>query len=131
MPSARLPPVVLTDDERTMLQQWTRRRRTAQGTALRTRLILAASTGATNTAIAAKLGVVIPTVGKWRRRFLRQRLDGLLDEPRVGAPRAVCDERFAREVRPAAPRGRLGAPRAQDVRDLDRDDGGRAGRRHG
>ena len=53
----------------------------AQATALRARIILAASTGATNTAIAAKLGVVIPTVGKWRRRFLRQRLAGLLDEP--------------------------------------------------
>ena len=59
--------------------------------ALRARIVLAASTGATNTAIAAKLGVVIPTVGKWRRRFLRQRIAGLLDEPRVGAPRTISD----------------------------------------
>lgn len=91
MPSAKLPPVILSDDERATLHEWTRRRRTAQAMALRARIILAASTGATNTAIAEKLGVVIPTVGKWRRRFLRQRIAGLLDEPRVGAPRKISD----------------------------------------
>lgn len=91
MPSAKLPPVILSDDERATLQEWTRRRRTAQAMALRARIVLAASTGATNTAIAAKLGVVIPTVGKWRRRFLHQRIAGLLDEPRVGAPRKISD----------------------------------------
>jgi transposase len=91
MPSAKLPPVILTDDERATLHEWTRRRRTAQAMALRARIVLAASTGATNTAIAAKLGVVMPTVGKWRRRFLRQRIAGLLDEPRVGAPRKITD----------------------------------------
>ncbi len=99
MPSAKLPPVVLTDEERATLQQWTRRRRTAQATAMRARIILAASTGATNTAIAAKLGVVIPTVGKCRRRFLRQRLAGLLDEPRVGAPRTISDTDIEAAIR--------------------------------
>lgn len=91
MPSTKLSPAELTDDERTTLLGWTRRRRTAQAMALRARIVLAASTGATNTAIAAQLGVVIPTVGKWRRRFLRHRIAGLLDEPRVGAPRKISD----------------------------------------
>lgn len=91
MPSAKLPPVVLTDDERATLQQCTRRRRSVQATAMRARIVLAASTGATNAAIAAKLGGVMPTVGKWRRRFLRQRLACLLDEPRVCAPRTISD----------------------------------------
>ncbi|WP_434478667.1 helix-turn-helix domain-containing protein [Gemmatimonas sp.] len=91
MPCAKLPPVVLSDDERATLHEGTRRRRTAQAIALRARIVLAASTGATNTAIAATLGVVIPTVGKWRRRFLKQRIAGLLDEPRVGAPRQISD----------------------------------------
>lgn len=99
MPSAKLPPVVLSDDERATLQDWTRRHRTSQATALRARIVLAASTGATNTAIAAKLGVVIPTVGKWRRRFLRQRLAGLLDEPRVGAPRRISDAEIETAIR--------------------------------
>lgn len=91
MPSAKLPPVILSDDERATLHAWTRRRRTAQAMAFRARIVLAASTGATNTAIAERLGVVIPTVGKWRRRFLRQRIAGLLDAPRVGAPRKIAD----------------------------------------
>jgi len=60
---------------------------------------LAASTGATNTAIAEKLGVVMPTVGKWRRRFLRQRIAGLLDEPRVGAPRKISDVEVETAIR--------------------------------
>ena len=64
MPSAKLPPVILRDDERATLHEWTRRRRTAQAMALRARIVLAASTGATNTAIAEKLGVVMPTVVK-------------------------------------------------------------------
>jgi transposase len=99
MPSATLPPVVLSDDERATLQEWTRRRRTAQAMALRARIVLAASTGATNTAIAAKLGVVIPTVGKWRRRFLRQRIAGLMDAPRVGAPRKITDAEVETAIR--------------------------------
>ncbi|MCA2984216.1 IS630 family transposase [Gemmatimonas sp.] len=99
MPSAKLPPVILSDDERATLHEWTRRRRTAQAMALRARIVLAASTGATNTAIAERLGVVIPTVGKWRRRFLRQRIAGLLDEPRVGAPRRISDAEVETAIR--------------------------------
>jgi transposase len=99
MPSAKLPPVILSDDERATLHEWTRRRRTAQAMALRARIVLAASTGATNTAIAERLGVVIPTVGKWRRRFLRQRIAGLLDEPRVGAPRRISDAEVETTIR--------------------------------
>ncbi|WP_396214414.1 IS630 family transposase [Gemmatimonas sp.] len=99
MPSAKLPPVVLSDDERATLHEWTRRRRTAQAMALRARIVLAASTGATNTAIAATLGVVIPTVGKWRRRFLKQRIAALLDEPRVGAPRQISDAAVEAAIR--------------------------------
>jgi transposase len=99
MASAKLPPGVLSDDVRATLHEWTRRRRTAQAMALRARIVLAASTGATNTAIAAKLGVVIPTVGKWRRRFLKQRFAGLLDEPRVGAPRRISDAAVEAAIR--------------------------------
>lgn len=63
------------------------------------RIILAASSGATNTAIAAKLGVVIPTVGKWRRRLMRRRLAGLSDEPSVGAPSTLSDAAIESAIR--------------------------------
>ena len=69
----------LSEAERTELENWSRRRKTAQALALRARIVLQAAAGLTNTAIAAELGVAKHTVGKWRERFARQRTDGLLD----------------------------------------------------
>jgi transposase len=86
-----LAPLTLTMTERTTLQQWTRRPRTAQALAQRARIILACGDGQSNAAVASRLRVTRPTVGKWRARFLSQRLDGLLDEPRPGAPRTITD----------------------------------------
>ena len=55
-------------------------------------MILLFAEGNANTAVAAKAGVRKQTAGKWRKRFLDRRLDGLLDEPRPGgAPRKVTD----------------------------------------
>ena len=82
----------LTDEERSTLERLTRRRKSAQAMALRARIILASAAGATNVAVAEELGVGPATVGKWRRRFLASRLDGLFDEPRPGAPRKISDE---------------------------------------
>jgi transposase len=81
-----------------MLEQWTRRPTTAQALALRARIILACGVGKTNTAVAQELRVTGATVGKWRRRFGEQRLAGLLDEPRPGAPRTVDDAAVERVV---------------------------------
>ena len=83
----------LTDDERSVLERLARRRTSAQAMALRARIILACATGATNAAVAEALGVAPATVGKWRRRFVAARLDGLFDEPRPGAPRTITDDR--------------------------------------
>ena len=55
--------------------------------------------GKPNTAVARKLGLTYQTVGKWRQRFLERRLDGLLDEPRPGAPRQVGDAQVEQVVR--------------------------------
>lgn len=52
----------------------------------------------TNQEVASELGVNQATVGKWRRRFVSDRLDGLLDEPRPGAPRTVGDDEVQRVV---------------------------------
>lgn len=83
---------MLTDNERAQLERWTRRRKSSQALALRSRIVLECATGAANTVVAQRLGISRPTVGKWRSRFLEQRLDGLVDDPRPGRPATVTVE---------------------------------------
>lgn len=90
----RLAPVELTVQENNQLIEWTRRHRTSQALALRSRIILACAQGASNLDAAERLRVTKQTVGKWRSRFIERRLDGLLDEPRPGAPRKVDDAKI-------------------------------------
>ncbi len=85
-------PLILTTDERETLRQWARRRKTAQALALRARIVLLCAKDLPNTQVARQLGVCGPTVGKWRERFRLHRLDGLMDEPRPGAPRTLTDK---------------------------------------
>jgi transposase len=76
------------------LERLTLRRKTAQAMALRARIVLACAEEGqpTNADVAARLGVNQATVGKWRRRFVVERLDGLFDDPRPGKPRTVTDD---------------------------------------
>jgi transposase len=83
--------LVLTDDERITLANWANRPTSAQRLALRARIVLACADGRTNTEVAASLKITIATVGKWRQRFVDNRLDGLVDEPRPGTPRTISD----------------------------------------
>src|ERR1700761_6080063 len=83
--------LVLTDDERTTLINWANRPTSAQRLSLRARIVLACADGRTNTEVAAILRITLPTVGKWRQRFVDNRLDGLVDEPRPGTPRTISD----------------------------------------
>ena len=103
-PSTR---VIISPSERATVEQWVRRRSTAQGLALRARIVLACTRDRTDVDIARELGVHRLTVGEWRRRFQQTRLEGLLDEPRPGAPRRITDrmvERVITETLEAAPR---------------------------
>ncbi len=84
-------PLVLTEKEREALERWTRRRKTAQALAMRSRLVLLCAEGLSNQDVARHLRVSGATVCKWRGRFVSRRLDGLLDEPRPGAPRSITD----------------------------------------
>jgi len=93
-----IPVLRLTDDEREALERWTRRPTTAQALAQRARVILACASGRTNTRVARELRLTKQTVGKWRSRFVAARLDGLLDEPRPGAPRRISDAQVEQMV---------------------------------
>src|SRR3954453_5421943 len=95
MPKGKATSLALMAEERAELEKLVRRRKTAQDLALRARIVLRCAEGATNQAVAGEVGVCAHTVGKWRERFARDRLDGLRDEPRSGAPRTVTDERVA------------------------------------
>jgi transposase len=86
--------VNLTEDERSELVSWSRRSNSANALAMRSRIVLAAADGLSNTAIADKLDIHVSSARKWRTRFVTGRLDGLLDEPRPGRPRVVGDERI-------------------------------------
>jgi transposase len=91
MPSSVAVVIELTEDEREQLEAWTRRRTSAQALAQRSRVVLAAAEGLSNTEIAARLGVHRNMAAKWRRRFAEHRLDGLTDDPRPGQPRKITD----------------------------------------
>jgi transposase/DNA-binding Xre family transcriptional regulator len=88
--------LVITAEEKAALERWSRRPKSAQALALRSRIVLECARAESNTAVAQKIGITKQTVGKWRSRFLQRRLDGLLDEPRPGTPRKVGDEEVER-----------------------------------
>src|SRR4029453_3829772 len=92
----KLPELSLTEAERTTLEGWARRRASSQALAERCRIVLACGEGQSNTEVARRLGVARSTVIKWRSRFLARRLEGLVDEPRPGAPRKITDDHIER-----------------------------------
>jgi transposase len=90
--------VVLTDEEREVLERWARRRKSSQALALRCRIVLAAAEGRSSNEIATELGCNHNTVFRWRGRFARRRLEGLHDEPRPGKPRTIRDQDVERVI---------------------------------
>jgi transposase len=83
--------LVVTDDERVELERLAKRMRVNRAVAFRARLVLACAAGVADTTVARRYRTTNATVGKWRTRFIARRLDGLYDEPRIGAPRTVTD----------------------------------------
>jgi transposase len=90
--------IVLSGEEREVLERWARRPKSAQALALRCRIVLAAADGEESGQIAARLGCNKSTVGRWRGRFARSGLDGLHDEPRPGKPRQIGDVEVERVI---------------------------------
>jgi len=100
--------LAVSAEEEARLEQWVRRHTSAQALALRARIVLRCAQDSDNGRVARGLGINRVTVGKWRQRFIDQRLDGLLDEPRPGAPRKIGDkevERVITETLERTPRG--------------------------
>jgi len=92
VPDPVAPVVVLSDEQRAQLVAWSRRATSANGLAVRSRIVLAAADGFSTSAVARKFDVNVATARRWRARFVEEGLEGLLDEPRPGRPRTVSDE---------------------------------------
>src|SRR5262249_14834895 len=90
-----IKPLVLNAQERAYLERQVRRHRVARSLSERCRVILRCADGLASKDVAAELGLHEHTVGKWRRRFLQDRCDGLLDEARPGRPRTISDDQVA------------------------------------
>ena len=84
-------PLNVTPEEKEKLTMLARRPKSAQAMAMRARIVLGCGEGLNNSEVAQRLRVTGATVCKWRERFRRERLEGLLDEPRPGAPRSITD----------------------------------------
>ncbi|GAA4179386.1 IS630 family transposase [Streptosporangium oxazolinicum] len=82
-------PVTLSADERATLERWARRAESSQVLAMRSKIVLACADGLDNIEIAAALRIHRDTVSEWRRRFVRLRLEGLMDEQRPGRPPSI------------------------------------------
>ena len=90
--------LTLNEAERAHLEALVARRKSAQATAQRARIILRCAEGLSNTEVAKSEGVTIQTVGKWRARFIADRVAGLDDRARSGAPRSISDAKIERVV---------------------------------
>ena len=91
-------PLEIQAEDREKLNMIARRPKSAQAMAMRARIVLGCEQGMNNSEVARKVHVSAATVGKWRERFREFGLDGLLDEPRVGAPRKITDQKIEEVV---------------------------------
>ena len=90
--------IVLNAEERAFLEAQVRRHKAARSLSDRCRMILLCAEGLQSKEVGAQLGVHEHTVGKWRRRFVKDRIEGLADEYRPGRPRTVSDAQVAEVI---------------------------------
>jgi transposase len=88
----------LSEEEQAKLEMMARRPKSDQRTALRAGIVLDCAAGLSNTQVAVKRRITPATVGKWRARFVRQRLGGLADATRPGQPRKLTDAKVEEVV---------------------------------
>ncbi len=88
MPRSSPYVIVLTPDERSVLEARARRYTLPYRDVVRAKVVLLAAEGLENKEIGVRLDMPRPVVSKWRKRFFRERLDGLEDRSRRGRPPA-------------------------------------------
>ena len=85
-------PLLVPEEDRSQLLRWSKRPKSSNGLARRADIVLRCADGLSNSSVAAQLRITQQTVGKWRSRYVKRGLAGLLDEPRPGAPRRITDD---------------------------------------
>jgi transposase len=91
--------LMLSEAESAQLTSIARSRSMSAALTQRAQIVLGCAGGESNHAVARRMALTDATVGKWRRRFLRYRIQGLYDELRPGRPRLISEERVARLIR--------------------------------
>lgn len=93
-------PVVLSDDQRLLLEQHSRGRRLPARLVERARIVLLAAQGLQNKEIAARMGITPEKVARWRERFVDGGWEALQhDAPRPGRPRVIATAKTRKVVR--------------------------------
>ncbi len=90
--------VVLSGEDRSFLEFQVRRHKAPRSLSDRCRMVLLCGEGLQSKEVAERLGVHEHTVGKWRRRFVLDGIEGLTDEYRAGRPRTVSDVQVAQVI---------------------------------
>ena len=78
--------VVLTEEEKRLLQETARKYTSPYCDVIRAKIVLLAAEGRENTEIGERLDLPRQIVSKWRKRFCQERLGGLESRPRRGRP---------------------------------------------
>lgn len=97
------PTLVLEDEDRLILEAWTRSPKVAAGAALRARIVLASAAGEGTSTLAGRLGVSRPTVIAWRQRYRQGGIAALADAPRSGRPKVVDEAEILARTLEAPP----------------------------
>ena len=93
------PKIVISDEDRRVLERWKRGRSTPARLVVRAGIVLLAADGKENKDIAQELGTNRLLAGKWRRRFAEKGLAGIQkDAPRGGRKPKVREAAAARII---------------------------------
>src|SRR2546430_1661948 len=91
--------LMLSEAETAQLSSIARSRSMSSALSQRAQIVLGCAAGESNHTLAQRMALTDATVGKWRRRFLQYRTQGLYDELRPGRPRLISEERVAGLIR--------------------------------
>lgn len=99
MPRECLFRIDLSDAERARLEATARKYTSLYRDVIRAKIVLYAAQGLDNDEIAARLDTPRQIVSKWRKRFFRERLQGLEERSRIRCPTLFSPQRRRRRRR--------------------------------